>query len=288
MGMDKAEAALLVAEKALAEARAALEAIQKMVAQQSGMSFRVNDGGELQFVQPDGTAVSLGKVRGEKGEPGAEGQKGADGIDGSPGLPAEPGRDGVPGVKGDPGRDALQIDILPSIDETRSYSRGTTASFRGGTIQAFRATDPITDEGIEKAGWMCLMRGIDFETEELLADGRTTKKVRVYTDGKRFESITKSFNQIHRGIWREEGFSIDGGAPQVYERGDATTRDGSQWVLMVDKQAGKPGDENSGWVLSSKRGRDGRDGVRGEKGERGAEGRAGRDLTTRAPDGSKF
>ena len=84
--------------------------------------------------------------RGEKGDRGPPGPAGEKGADGAPGMH---GKDGAPGADG---RDAIQIEVLPAIDEAKSYPRGTWASFRGGLIRAARNTDPITG-ALHEAGW---------------------------------------------------------------------------------------------------------------------------------------
>jgi hypothetical protein len=46
---------------------------------------------------------------------------------------------------------------------------------------------------------------------------------------------------------------------ESYEKGDGTTWAGSYWVAQKDNPEKKPGEENSGWRLVVKKGRDGRD-----------------------------
>lgn len=53
---------------------------------------------------------------------------------------------------------------------------------------------------------------------------------------------------LYRGVWK----------PGSYKHGDQVTRDGSQFVAMRDTD-GQPGTIDSGWQLSTKRGRDGKD-----------------------------
>jgi len=171
---------------------------------------------------------------------------------------------------GEPGRDAAHIEILPAINEAKSYPRGTFARHDGGLWRSYETTTGMK-------GWECIADAIaDVTLEQLgertvaievrLASGKTTRKEVVFP-------VT-----IHRGIWKDT---------ELYARGDATTRDGSTWILMIDQQKGKPGDEGSGWQLSTKRGRDGKPGNPGKKGEPGKPGRPGRDLTQLGFDGSK-
>ena len=46
-------------------------------------------------------------------------------------------RDGAPGADG---RDALQLEVLPAVDEQKSYTRGTYAKHVGGLWRAFEQT----------------------------------------------------------------------------------------------------------------------------------------------------
>jgi hypothetical protein len=156
------------------------------------------------------------------------------------------------GDDGAPGRDALAIDILPTIDETKSYPRGTFAEYRGGTIRAIRNTDPITAGlTLASAGWSIAARGVWEETEELMADGRTTVRKTKYTCGSVLERKTKSAQIIYRDIYRPE---------TEYDRGDIVTFGGSTWHCMVDKPTDKPGISDQ-WRLIVKKGAPGKDAV---------------------------
>lgn len=188
--------------------------------------------------------------------------------------------DGRDGREGEPGRDAAQIEVLDGIDPAKKYQRGTFASHRGGMVRAFRATDPLPEGAeLEKSGWHVVLNGIDEEAIEASDDLRTIAFARRYTDGRLVEKTVSVPTMIYRGIWRDTA---------AYSRGDTATRGGSTWALMTEKQAGPPGDEGSGWQLSTKKGADGRDGNRGEAGARGAEGRAGKDLTQMGPNGGRW
>lgn len=172
---------------------------------------------------------------------------------------------------GEPGRDAAHIEILPAIDEAKTYPRGTFARHEGGLWRSFEATTGMK-------GWECIADAIADVSLEQVGERTVAIEVRLASGKSSRKEVTFPVT-IHRGIWK------DG---ETYARGDATTRDGSTWILMADQQKGKPGDDGSGWVLSTKRGRDGKDGQRGEKGERGAPGRPGKDLTQMGPDGKKW
>lgn len=212
--------------------------------------------------------------RGMDGKDGAPGERGADGI----GIKGDPGLDGRDGLDGEPGRDAVQIEVLDAIDPGKRYQRGTFATWEGGIIRSFRATDPLKEgDLLEKAGWHVVVRGISFMQVEGSEDKRTVTVRTAFTGSPVVETELHFPVTIYRGIYQ---------ADTAYEEGDAVTWDGSIWNALKSTQE-KPGASDA-WRLSVKRGRDGRDGVRGEKGERGAEGRAGKDLTQKGPDGSKW
>jgi integrin beta 3 len=192
-------------------------------------------------------------TNGKDGAPGEPGQKGADGEhgkDGAPGLMGEPGRDGREGKDGAPGRDALQLDILPAIDATRSYPRSTYAQWGGGIIRSTRTTDPIPEGGLlTDAGWSFVVRGLSMVDVQQTHE-RGFEFVFGFNDG---TVERKSFNlpvAIYRGVY------VEG---KSYEQGDTVTWGGSQWHCNA-ATSDKPM-EGSDWRLAVKRGRDGRDGA---------------------------
>lgn len=196
-----------------------------------------------------GADGSIGKDGGA-GKDGAHGQNGVDGKDGAQGLPGDPGRDGREGKDGAPGRDALQIDILPAIDETRSYPRGTFAAHRGGIVRALRTTEPVGDDFVA-AGWAVVIPAaresvIELNGERLLCIKQVDPMFgRVVTEQK--------FNlpvQLYRGVYSDE---------KTYDRGDTATWAGGQWHCNKDGTTDKPGMSDA-WTLAVKRGRDGKDG----------------------------
>ncbi len=219
-------------------------------------------------------------VRGEAGERGERGEPGPAGIDGRDGAPGEPGIRGEVGPVGDrgekgepgesihpdtvalmvrenvdravgalppakdgaPGRDAAQIDVLPGIDAAKSYTRGTWAKHDGGLFMARTQT-----EGME--GWECIVAGVTrVDVEMASADMRNFVVTTRMTGG---QSRAVEFALpvvIDRGVWR---------AGQ-YETGDHVSWGGSGWIAQRITD-GEPGEGDSGWRLSTKRGRDGKD-----------------------------
>lgn len=206
-------------------------------------------------------------IAGPAGLPGKNGAPGLDGRDGKDGKDAEPFNPEsirsmlaemvanavaeIPRPKdGEPGRDALQIDILPSIDASRSYPRGTFAQHAGGTLYAFRRTDPLTAD-IEKSGWSVCMNGVAEEREELSEDGRTYIRTTVYTSGAQMVREQKSQAIMDRGVYKSD---------VTYQKGDAVTWGGSSYIANCETSV-KPDsiEGRTAWRLMAKRGRDGRD-----------------------------
>ncbi len=202
-------------------------------------------------------------VHGKDGAPGKDGAQGLPGDDGFPGAPGEPGRDGRDGKEGPAGRDALHIDVLDSIDELRSYARGTYARHRGGLIRAVRKTDPIADD-VAEAGWQILLDPVvDIEAVQSESDARVFVLRTVTAFGRGAPKTFRLPVMVYRGIF------VDG---KQYDCGDTTTWGGSLWHCD-EPTTDKPGEGSKAWRLAAKRGRDGKDGKDGAKGERGADAR---------------
>jgi len=156
------------------------------------------------------------------------------------------GINGIDGKDGLPGRDAAHIEILPGIDEAKSYMRGTYAKHLGGLWRSYESTNGLK-------GWECIVEGIAelsveqegeriFKAKATLSSGQVTEK-QMYIPA-----------QIYKGVW------VSGG----YDVGDGVTWGGSQWQCIEPTQD-KPGEAGSkGWKLSVKCGRNGKDGINGK------------------------
>lgn len=146
---------------------------------------------------------------------------------------------------GEDGKDALQLEILPEIDEDKSYPRNTYAKHNGGLFRSFEKTHGLR-------GWECIVDGVtDIELEQ--QDERTFLLSSKFASGK---TNQKSFSVpvlIYRNVYR----------PGEYKTGDTVTWGGSLWYCNEDT-SDKPGEVGSkGWTLAAKRGRDGKDGKNG-------------------------
>ncbi len=149
---------------------------------------------------------------------------------------AEPGKDGADG------RDALTLEVLPSIDEEKNYPRGSYATHNGGLWRAYEKTHGMR-------GWECLVDGVaGIEVQH--SEQRTFTLTVNRTSG---TSETKTFDvpvMIYQGVFK---------TGQEYLPGDTVTWGGSLWHCDEQTQD-KPGEAGSkGWTLAAKRGRDGRD-----------------------------
>ena len=152
-------------------------------------------------------------------------------------LPApEPARDG------ENGRDALALELLPFIDEGKSYPRGSYATHKGGLWRAYEKTHGMR-------GWECVVDGVAGVDIERSDQRRFTLTVNRASGGRE----TKSFDvpvMIYQGVFK---------SGQGYLPGDTVTWGGSLWHCDEPTQD-KPGETGSkSWTLATKRGRDGRD-----------------------------
>lgn len=143
------------------------------------------------------------------------------------------------GEDGRDGLDALDIQILPAINDLKSYPRGIYAAHNGGLWKTFKQTDGMD-------GWECLVDGIgdisvDYDGER----GFSIKMVK--SSG---ILVNKEFTVpmvLDRGVFRDT---------EAYKKFDGVTYGGSFWISQKENPDGKPGDANSSWRLSVKRGRD--------------------------------
>lgn len=158
-------------------------------------------------------------------------------------------KDGKDGRDGAPGRDAAELDILPSIDEAKSYRRGTWASHNGGLIRAARQTDAVADGALIAAGWVVITEGL--ACPPVITQGDDPREITVtsmLTSGVKASASFRIPMVIDRGVWREG----------EHEAGDHVSWDGSGWIAQR-ATTDKPGTSDA-WRLSTKRGRDGKDG----------------------------
>jgi hypothetical protein len=204
------------------------------------------------------------------GRDGIDGQKGDIGPAGAPG---EPGKDGAPGrdgVDGKDGRDGIDGKSV-SIEDIRSaieveVSRALLDLERRAADMVQRLVDRLPPPAPGKDG-KDGRDGFGFDDVKVDHDGERGITVS-FVQGDR----TKSFGpfivpvQIHRGTWNAE---------KRYEYQDTVTWAGSQWVCLHPKASSKPGDPNSGWQLSVKKGDIGREGKPGQMGQRGPKGDKG-------------
>lgn len=205
------------------------------------------------IVGPRGEIGPQGPVgdRGEKGDPGTNGkdayelavEKGFAGTelqwleslrgkDGENGV----GKDGRDGRDGKDGRDAVEINILPMLEDGKSYPSGTYARHKGGLVKT------------TSTGYDVIINGVDSEAEVTLEDGRTIERTTTYTDGSTFVRRHKFATLMHRGTWTQK----------TYDRGDCVMRDNSSWCCMAESTETMPGTSKD-WQLIARKGDRGKD-----------------------------
>lgn len=173
---------------------------------------------------------------------GIDGKDGAAGKDGDNGLDGTNGIDGKDGADGNDGLNALDIDILPGIDEEKDYKRGIYAIHNGGLWRSHSTTKGLR-------GWECIVNGIssiNIEQSDPRSFNITVSCSNGETEVKQFSIPTL----IYKGVFQNGN---------TYQKGDTVTWAGSLWHCD-EETADKPGEINSkGWTLAAKRGRDGKD-----------------------------
>lgn len=204
--------------------------------------------------------------QGLPGPEGKEGPPGSDGKDGELGLRGHQGEKGERGETGPSGKDALQIDILPNVDFSKSYPRGTFARYEGGIIRSFR--DTLPNQSLEKAGWEVIIAGISSVNVDLANDLRSFIINVKLTAQEPLQTIFSLPAMIYRGVYKRD---------MEYQIGDVTTWNGSAWHCQVNNPQNSPS-ESAEWKLMVKEGRRGKD---GNPGPQGTQGLPGRDLTHR-------
>jgi len=145
------------------------------------------------------------------------------------------------GEPGEDGKDALQLEILPSIDPEKAYQRGTYAIHQGGLWRSYQKTTDMK-------GWECLVDGIS-DIDITQSDERNFTVTAIKSSGDKTEKTFSVPVMIYRDIFK------DG---EKYFPGDSVTWGGSVWYCN-EATGDKPGEDGSkGWKLAVKRGRDAR------------------------------
>lgn len=145
------------------------------------------------------------------------------------------------GEPGEDGKDALQLEIMPSIDPEKAYQRGAYAIHQGGLWRSYQKTTGMK-------GWECLVDGIS-DIVITQRDERNFTVTAIKSSGDRTEKTFSVPVMIYRDIFK------DG---EKYFPGDSVTWGGSVWYCN-EATGDKPGEDGSkGWKLAVKRGRDAR------------------------------
>lgn len=139
------------------------------------------------------------------------------------------------------GRDAIDLEILPAIDETKQYSRGTYATHRGGLWKSYERTHGMR-------GWECIVDGVAAVNVTQDADREFSVKLSKSSGAEVVQKFALPI-QIYKGVHR------DG---DTYEAYDNVTWAGSQWTSTKSQNTDKPGTSDA-WVLCVKAGRNGKD-----------------------------
>jgi vacuolar-type H+-ATPase subunit F/Vma7 len=156
--------------------------------------------------------------------------------------PPQAGKDGLNGSNG---LDAMQIEILPSIDAEKRYPRGTYARYKGGVIRAVRDTD--AGEPMQ-SGWEVLINGVDNVEIHQLQGGEFAIKT-ILSNGQ--SNIVKAAlpTMEYKGVWKESNGE--------YSKGHTVTHQGSLW--HCNKSTTDKPSTSDAWTLCTKAGRDGKD-----------------------------
>lgn len=139
------------------------------------------------------------------------------------------------------GRDALELEVLPTIDESKQYPRGTYAAHRGGLWKSYERTHGMR-------GWECIVEGIDGVT----VTQDSVREFSVTLNKSSGAAAVQKFTMpamVYKGVWR----------PCEAEPGDMFTFGGSLWHCD-EATSEKPG-ESKAFTLAAKRGKDGNDAV---------------------------
>lgn len=147
------------------------------------------------------------------------------------------------------GRDALHLEVLPAIDEQKSYQRGTYAKHAGGLWRSFEQTSGLR-------GWECIVNGV--KSVDAVWHGKTLTHSIELSDG----TVKAAVEMFPLMTYKHVFVPGDG-----YLAGDTVTWAGSLWHCNVTATKAKPGDGSTDWTLAVKKGRDGKEVVSVARGE---------------------
>lgn len=136
---------------------------------------------------------------------------------------------------GQDGKDALEIEILPDIEQDKSYSRGTYATYNGGLWRSYERTQGMR-------GWECIVEGMAEVSVDYDGQRRATISIKKSSGDAESKDIYIPA-MLHKGIWREGR----------YEPGDHVQLSGSIWSC-VNVTEERPSDVSKDWTLAVKRG----------------------------------
>lgn len=144
------------------------------------------------------------------------------------------------------GRDGIDVEILPTIDFSKSYPRGVYAMHKGGLWKSYQKTDG-------QKGWDCIVCGIENIEIKSHIEG-DARKFEILIDTS-LEQVKKFFTlpvPIYKGVYD----------PKLkYDSGDMVTFGGCLHHANTEAPEGRPG-ESKDWTLAAKKGRDGKDFVK--------------------------
>lgn len=139
------------------------------------------------------------------------------------------------------GRDALHLEILPAIDEAKTYARNTYAKHDGGLWRSFEQTSGMR-------GWECIVEGLKAVSVAQTGDREFSVTLAKSSGAEVVQKIAMPI-QIYKGVHR------DG---EAYDQHDNVTWAGSQWTSVKAENTDKPGSSDA-WTLVVKAGRNGKD-----------------------------
>lgn len=139
------------------------------------------------------------------------------------------------------GRDAIDLEILPAIDESKQYPRGTYAAHRGGLWKSYERTHGLR-------GWECIVDGVDGISIEQNGDREFSVTLAKSSGAEIVQKFAMPI-QIYKGVHREG---------EAYDQHDNVTWAGSQWTSTKSENTDKPGTSDA-WTLCVKAGRNGKD-----------------------------